>query len=254
MVSLDDNNVYFLINFFRSNRERLESIFAGSAPVVISANGLIQRNADCNYQFRQDSNFWYLTGIEEPDVLLVIDKNKEYLILPEFTNTQKIFNGYQTEENLSKCSGIDNIYDHTVGWRKLTNRLKKVKHVATIIAPPIRIDDVGLYTNPGKLLLQNKIRQINPDIKLLDLRSHFATMRVIKQPIEIKAITKAVDITIDGFRHIIGQDYSYEYQYDADLYRSFRMAGANNYAYLPVIGSGKNACVLHYSKCDSLCR
>ena len=75
-------NSFFTQEFFAGNRARLRELFTGTAPIVIAANGLMQRGADCSYPFSQDANFWYLTGIDEPDVTLVMDKDKEYLIVP----------------------------------------------------------------------------------------------------------------------------------------------------------------------------
>ena len=74
---------HFSTEFFVNNRKRLRELFVGTAPIVITANGVLQRNGDSSYAFRQDSSFWYLTGINEPDIILVIDKSKEYLIIPQ---------------------------------------------------------------------------------------------------------------------------------------------------------------------------
>ena len=63
---------HFSSGFFAGNRRRLQTLFTGTAPIVITANGLLQRGADSTYAFAQDANFWYLTGIDEPDIILVM--------------------------------------------------------------------------------------------------------------------------------------------------------------------------------------
>ena len=68
----------FTSEFFAGNRQRLRDLFTGTAPIVLTANGLLQRGADVVYPFAQDASFWYLTGIDEPDILLVMDRDKEY--------------------------------------------------------------------------------------------------------------------------------------------------------------------------------
>ncbi|MEO8784984.1 MAG: aminopeptidase P N-terminal domain-containing protein, partial [Candidatus Saccharimonadales bacterium] len=62
------------MEFFAGNRQRLRSLFTGTAPIVITANGLLQLNSDVTFTFRQDSSFWYLTGINDPGVILVMDR------------------------------------------------------------------------------------------------------------------------------------------------------------------------------------
>ena len=69
-------NSSFDKEFFKGNRQKLRELFLGTAPIVITANGLVQKNADETLEFSQDSNFWYLTGIDEPNLILVMDKNK----------------------------------------------------------------------------------------------------------------------------------------------------------------------------------
>jgi len=73
---------HFTSEFFAGNRQRLRELFTGTAPIVVTASGILQRSGDSTFPFAQDANFWYLTGIDEPDILLVMDRDKEYLIVP----------------------------------------------------------------------------------------------------------------------------------------------------------------------------
>ena len=82
---------YFTSDFFAANRARLRELFHGTAPIVITANGLLQRGGDSSFTFAQDANFWYLTGIDEPDLVLVLDRDKEYIIVPERSNSRQAF-------------------------------------------------------------------------------------------------------------------------------------------------------------------
>src|SRR6185503_16937614 len=93
--------------FFAANRERLRQLFTGTAPIVLTAYGLVQKTSDEAYDFRQDGNFWYLTGIDEPDVVLVMDKGREYLIVPERGDWVEASEGAIDFEKLTRQSGID---------------------------------------------------------------------------------------------------------------------------------------------------
>src|SRR5680860_991060 len=108
---------HFSTEFFVNNRKRLRELFVGTAPIVITANGVMQRNGDSTFNFRQDSNFWYLTGINQPDIILVIDKLKEYLILPEQQHYQTVFHGDHDMQQLEALSGITTICDNSEGWK-----------------------------------------------------------------------------------------------------------------------------------------
>lgn len=236
------------VAFFKGNRERLQSLFTGTAPIVLTANGLLQRNSDSNFPFRQDSSFWYLTGIEDPDIILVIDKNKEYLIVPERDHSREAFDGSISSEQLESVSGIETVYGSIEGWKLLSTRLKKVKHVATIAAAPGYIEQHGLYTNPSRARLIEQVTTCNNEIELLDLRSHITRMRAIKQPIELEIITSAIDLTakvLTKLKKKGWEKFSYEYELEAAITAGFREHGASH-AYQPIVAGGKNACTLHY--------
>lgn len=234
--------------FFSGNRERLRTLFTGTAPIILTANGLLQRNSDVTYPFRQDSTFWYLTGITEPDVLLVMDKGKEYLIIPERDERRVAFDGQVQNEHLTTVSGVETVLPATQGWKQLASRIKKVKHIATIAAPPSYIDAHGMYTNPARQHLIRRIKSHNSEIELLDLRTHIARLRSIKQPAEIDTIQSAIDLTADALKKLQrrGLDkYDTEYEVDAALTAHFRSNNATH-AYQPIVAAGANACTLHY--------
>lgn len=239
----------FSSDFFGQNRERLRQLFTGTAPIVITANGLLQRASDEAYPFHQDRNFWYLTGIDEPDITLVMDKTKEYLIVPSRSQTRKAFDGALDETELIRTSGITEILNEKDGWKQLENRLKKVKHVATLAASPRYMDAWGLYANPARAELIRKLKEIDSDLELLDLRVHMARMRMVKQASELAAIRQACDITIDTIKEVIRPSslarYAYEYEIEADIARGFRRRGARGHAFTPIVASGKRGCTLH---------
>lgn len=239
----------FDAEFFAGNRRRLRELFTGTAPIVITANGLLQRNGDNNYLFRQDSNFWYLTGIETPSAILVLEKAKEYLIIPTLSEVDEVMGRPHDFEALSRRSGIEQVLDQKSGWKQLTNRTKKVKHIATLSAAPAFVEHYGFYANPARADLIEKLKAINSDLELLDLREHLARMRMVKQPSELKAIQQAIDITIKALKKVQRKfpNYHYEYQIEADLSHEFRRQGAQGHAFSPVVAAGANTCHLHHT-------
>jgi Xaa-Pro aminopeptidase len=238
----------FSPDFFRQNRERLRTLFTGTAPIVLTASGLLQRNSDTTYPFRQDGSFWYLTGIREPDIMLVLDKGKEYLIVPDREASREAFDGGLDFEQLAEQSGIEDVVDEKSGLRRLSSRLKKVQHAATLSAPPAFIQAHGIYTNPARARLISYIKeQASDSVELLDLRPHLTRMRSIKQEVELEAIQAAIDLTAKTLKqvHKKRDKYDHEYEVEADITAGFRKVGYGH-AYEPIVASGANACTLHY--------
>jgi Xaa-Pro aminopeptidase len=244
---MESSESIFGSEFFAGNRARLRTLFSGTAPIVITANGLLQRSADTTFTFRQDSNFWYLTGLDEPDLILVLDKEKEYLILPAGYEARRRFDGGQSVEWLAQRSGIVSVLENEAGWKQLSNRLKKVKHVATLAALPAYIEHYNFYTNPARATMLARIQEINPAIELLDLRQHLTKLRVIKQPAELQAIEEAIAVTAAGLKKVQRKlgSYTSEQAIAADLTYEFSQRGAQH-AFDPVVASGAHAVTIHH--------
>jgi len=239
---------HFTSTFFSGNRNILRSLHKKSGPIVLTANGLLQRNNDMAYHFRQDSNFWYLTGLNLPDAVLVIDNNAEYIILPKRGAHQETFDGALDISALRLQSGIDQILDFEAGWTRLSGQLKRAKQVTSLIPPPEYIEAYSFYTNPARAALIRKLNQIKPGLELVDARQNLATMRMIKQKPELAAMRQAIDITVGTLDDIASKikDYAYEYEIEADLLNGFRKKGASGTSFPSIVAAGKNACTIHY--------
>lgn len=241
----------FSSDFFARNRARLLQLFTGTAPIVLTASGQIEKASGEAYAFYQDRDFWYLTGIDEPDVVFVSDKGREYLIVPTRVTMRDMFDGALDYGELARRSGITDIVDEKDGWRQLNARIKKVKHVATLAAPPKYSDRWGIYSNPARTELIRKLKDANGAAELLDLSQHLTRMRMIKQEPELHALQRAIDITTATLGEITRPSrlakYAYEYEIEADLTRGFRRRGASGHAFTPVVASGEHTCTIHYT-------
>lgn len=238
---------FFTPDFFIGNRRHLRQLCATTEPIIVTANGLLQRGADSTYAFAQDANFWYLTGVNEPDVLLVMLGNAEYLIVPERDDSREIFDGAVNDDALSRVSGIVEVLDQTNGWKRLAKDLKA--GISTTLAPaPAYIEHYGMYVNPARLALAKQL-EVHGVTQILDAAPHMAAMRVIKQPAEIAAIQAAIDTTINTLLQLTPAanlvTYDHEYQLEADITRGFRFRGAYGHAFEPIVAGGSNACTLH---------
>jgi Xaa-Pro aminopeptidase len=242
---------HFTSDFFTANRAKLREL-ANSNLVVITAHGLLQRNSDMPMAFRQDSNFWYLTGITEPDVVLVMDDRDEYLIVPTRDAIRQAFDGSIEGSDLSDRSGITEIYDAEAGWQRLAQSLKTAKTVGTLSAPPAYIEHYAFYTNPARANLIQKLKAHNSELQAQDLKDAFIKLRVIKQPVELRAIEASIDLTVKTLTGLHSQlsTLHHEYEIEAYITKAFRHKNAKH-GYTPIIASGGSACTLHYEANDA---
>lgn len=240
---------HFSQAFFIANRQRLRDLANTTAPIVVTANGLLQRGADGTYAFAQDANFWYLTGVDEPDIILVMTADEEYFIVPGRDDSRVAFDGTIDDESLKNRSGIARVFDSATGWQKLAKAVKHTLKIATVPAAPSYLEDYGLYTNPARRRLQLQIKTILADVELVDIGKHLVQLRMIKQPPELAAIQSAIDITIAALQEVTQpaklSTYRYEYQLEADISRGFRSRGASGHAFEPIVAGGVRACTLH---------
>lgn len=239
----------FTAEFFRGNRQRLREALQSDMPLVITANGQLQRGADSAFAFAQDASFWYLTGIQEPDITLVMTKNEEYLIVPRRSSSREAFDGAISHAELTKRAGVNEVYDNEAGWQRLEQLLKTTKKVATLPAPPSYIEQLGMYTNPARTVLINKMKTV-AEVEVQEIAQELAHLRMVKQPPELAAIRQAIDITASTLQELTQPTnlarYRYEYELEADISRGFRQRGASGHAYDPIVAAGQQACTLHY--------
>lgn len=236
----------FTSEFFVGNRRRLLEQTNANL-IVLTANGLLQRSADTTYSFRQESNFWYLTGIEEPDFVLVMDNDETFLIAPKRADHRDLWDGKVDRKALQSVSGIDSLVEHHEGWLILDKLLKKHKKVHTITPAEPYIEHFGFYANPARCTLLSALAK-HRKLEQVDIRKSLARLRQIKQEPELDAIQSAIDITSKSLLKIKAKlaKYKTENQVVADITRDFIRSGIKGHAYQPIVASGQNATTIHY--------
>ncbi len=239
--------------FFSENRRKLVQRLQADgieAPIIIAAHGMLQRSADTTFPFQQDSSFWYLTGINIPDLIVVLHKGEEFIIVPKRDTVRETFDGAINTKKLESETGIKVFLDDTEGWRKIDEIIKKTKKFATFTPGPSYYEKHGFYANPARNAFTSRMNALGADLEAIDIKPVVATMRMIKQPDEIRALQKAIDITTDTLLEIAKPErlksYKYEYELEADVTRGFRFRGARGHGFDPIVAGGMNATTLHY--------
>ncbi len=238
---------HFDVSFFAGNRQKLRTSCSEDAPIIIAANGRMQKSADIAFPFHQDSNFWYLSGINEPEATLVIDGEETYLIAPQSTDYLSYFYGQMRGGDSDQSFGIERVYASEEGWQKIAKRIKKTNKAYSLTPPPDYMDIYGMFTNPTRKALVEKLQSIVPKIEIIDVRQDLALQRMTKQSCEIAALQSAIDLTVAAFEHVGSNTYKTEKEIEAAFSMYFLQHGQHDHAYDPIVAAGKNACLMHTS-------
>lgn len=231
---------------FTHNRQNLIHQLK-SGVVCIAAYRSMQSSNDMASIFQQEANFWYLTGIEHADWQLIIDVStaEEWLVAPQISSAHEIFDGSLSPAMASEVSGIKKIISRDEG-DLLLRTLAKKHSVAYAVNNPVYSDHFNFSLNPA--LSENKRQLERLFQKVIDCQKDLAKLRAIKQPEEITAMQRAIDVTVKGFEIVKEKlpQLKYEYEIEAEFSYYFKRSCGASHAYDPIVAGGKNACTLHY--------
>ncbi|MCX6231609.1 MAG: aminopeptidase P N-terminal domain-containing protein [Bacteroidetes bacterium] len=253
MHKININNSLFI-----KNRENLVKYISPDSIVIIHANDEMPRNGDQYFSYRQNSDMFYLTGINEPKTILVLCPQhpnfKEIVFVSKPNEDHAIWYGYQpSKEDITAISGIKQVMwlgDFDAVVRELIIGCKNIylntnEYIKFI--PDVE-DRNQRFTKEikGKYPLHNYHR-IAPLV---------TSLRLIKDDVEIELIKKACEITSKAFLRILKfiKPGCFEYEVEAELSHEFAVNKANGHAYYPIIASGENACTLHYTENKNSCK
>jgi Xaa-Pro aminopeptidase len=253
---------YFLISneIFILNRKNFVSRLKANSLAVFHSNDEFPRNGDQNFLFKQNPDFFYLTGIDQEQSILLLYPDcpnpayKEVLFLRQTNDHIAIWEGHKyTKDEAKKASGIDTIY-----W---LNEFDAILHTIINYADNVYINtnendryahtvpyrDIRLFEN-----LKAKYPLHHYERSALILRD----LRAVKSSVEIELTKKACEITRDAFIRVLKfiKPGIAEYEIEAEITHEFLRQRATGHAYSPIIASGKNAIVLHYTDNNQVCK
>ena len=240
----------------KRRKQFLRMVGVGNIAVIASAS-IMQRNSDVEFPFRQNSDFFYLTGFDEPEAVLVLVPGREQgeyiLFCREYDETMALWVGASAGlEGALKDFGandsfpIDDIDDILPGLLENKNRL---------------YFPIGVHPEFDQQLMdwskQVRARSragVSAPAEFVSSDHLLHEMRLIKSAFEIKQMKKAAKISVQA--HIKAmqtcQPGMYEYQVDASLKHTFISQAAQQEAYPAIVGGGHNGCVLHYIDNNSI--
>ncbi|HEX2394223.1 MAG TPA: aminopeptidase P family protein [Bacteroidales bacterium] len=246
-------------SFFVQNRERLSHALKPRSLVIMHANDEMNRTADQDYPFRQNSDLFYLCGINQEQTILVLcpdypdESLKEVLFIRRSNPKLELWEGHKLIIN--EARGISGI-----------NSVKFIDEFDSVLAP-LAMFVHSIYLNLPEL--QKSIPELpNRNLRYAhSLQRKFPAhtyerlapimrdLRTIKSETEIELIREACNITNEAFKSVLRslKPGLMEYEVEAEIIYEFIRRGARGHAYPPIIASGVNACSLHYNHNNGVC-
>ena len=236
---------------FAKRRIRLMADMEPNSIAIIPSATETIRNNDVHHSFRQDSDFYYLTGFDEPDSVAVIAPGRAHgefiLFCRERDKTRELWDGYRAgPEGAIKDFGADDGFPISDIDDILPGLIEGKSRVYYAMGRHKSFDEqVMAWVNS---IRANARQGAQPPGEFVDLDHLLHDLRLYKSAAEAKMMLEAGCISARG--HVRAMQYvkpgMYEYELEAEILHEFAKSGARLPAYSSIVGGGKNACVLHY--------
>lgn len=245
---------------FIENRKRFIAAMKPLSIAIFNSNEEMPRNGDAMYDFKQNSDLYYLTGLDQEDCMLVlfpdcpIPSYREALFVKRTNETMEIWNGHKyTLDEAREVSGVANVfwYDEFDSLMKAT--INMAEHVYLNLNENDRASNPAPYRDHTFAL---NMRQRFPLHKFERAAPILQRLRSIKSPLEIEVMRTAISCSEKMFARVLRfvKPGVMEYEVEAEVIHEFVRNGASGHSFHPIVASGKNACILHYIDNSDVCR
>jgi Xaa-Pro aminopeptidase len=244
---------------FVNNRANLKKLLQRNSIAVVNANDILPTNADGSLLLRQNSDLFYLTGIEQEESILLLypdahdEKQHEILFLRQPNALMETWEGHKlTKDEAKKFSGVARV-EWLSDFPALFHRLMcECEHVYMNTNEHKRAN-VVVETRDARFVKDVQARYPLHDFQRLARLMH--RLRAVKSGIEVELLRKACAITEAGFRRVCQfvKPVVNEMEVEAEFAHEFIRRGGQ-FAYSPIIASGANACALHYLENNQPCK
>jgi Xaa-Pro aminopeptidase len=238
--------------FFTRNRSNLLDSIKDNSILLLFAGDAPQKSADEAYSFTTNRNFYYLTGSNRENMILMITKlngkiNQTLFIEEADPVLEKWIGKRMTVEEAKDASGIENIqfiedFEGTIARYMLMYNVKRLY---------LDLEKRGWDSIPTKAKLFAKTAlEKYPQLKIKNIYHDICSLRLIKSDEEVAEIRKAIAITHEGIKSLMNNTKPglIEYQIEANFDYVLKCNGVTDYAFKTIAASGVNATVLHYSQ------
>ncbi|HOY07477.1 MAG TPA: Xaa-Pro aminopeptidase [Saprospiraceae bacterium] len=245
---------------YQHNRKRFTREMKPNTLAIFNSNDQMPRSGDSFHNFRQNAGLLYLSGIDQEETMLLLfpdcpkEGHKEVLLIRRTNEHLAVWEGHKyTKEEARATSGIEKVYF--------------LDEADSMINEMILLSD-GIYLNLNEndrflspveyrdLRFAREIRQNYPAHAVYRAQLVLKKIQTVKSHWEVDATQHCIDITGKAFRRVLEfvKPGVWEYEIEAEITHEFIRNRGTGHAYTPIIGSGKNACVLHYIENNQQCQ
>ena len=243
---------------FIANRERLKQLLTANSLAVLNANDLVPTNADGTMTGVPNSDIFYLTGVEQEQTILLIypdadeEKHRELLFLREATAENELWEGRKlTKAEARVATGIQNIH-WLSEFPRLFHRLMCECGRVYLNTNEHKRAIIEVESRDSRFIAETRRSYPVHDYQRLAPLMH--QLRAVKADAELALIRRACDLTAKGFLRVLKftKPGVRETEVEAEFAHEFIRHGGR-FAYPPIVGSGLNACCLHYVSNSATC-
>jgi Xaa-Pro aminopeptidase len=244
---------------FKKNRLKLSLRMTSHSLAIFNSNDVFSTGADSTLPFDQHRNIFYLSGVDQEESILLLFPNakleahREILFLKETNKHIAIWEGAKLNKSQATvCSGIKTVYWLNEFESIFSQLMEESTHFYYNNNEHYR-QAVEMETREDRFL--KMVKSTYPSHELLPIFPIMESLRGVKEPEELTLIKTACNITEKGFRRVLGfvKPGVMEYDIEAEYIHEFIRNRSKGFAYTPIIGSGYNACVLHYTENNQKC-
>lgn len=244
---------------FVRNREEFRKRMKPNSIAIFLSNDEMPRSADGYHNWRQNSDIFYLSGIDQEQSVLVLTTNcprknmQEILFLRETSDYIRVWEGHKyTKEEAEQTSGIEKVEWLDDLENTLSDLINMAENVYLNLNEHSRFDTEVPYKD---LRFAKEMRERYPLHRFHRSAPVLSDLRTVKHRYEIELLQEACDITAHAFDRVMKfvQPGVTEYQIEAEILHEFLSRRATGPAYNSIIASGKNACILHYNDNNQVC-
>ena len=244
---------------FVKNRIKFAAQMQSSALAVFNSNDVFSTGADSTLPFHQHRNIFYLSGVDQEESILILfpdaknSMHKEILFLKETNEHIAIWEGSKlSKKQATEVSGVQTVY-WLSDFDSIFDILMKEAEIVYFNNNNHYRKAVEMETREDRFI--KRVKSNYPKHRIENNFSIMESLRGVKEPEEIELIRKACNITEKGFRRVLGfvEPGVMEYEIEAEYAHEFLKNRSKGFAYTPIIGSGYNACVLHYIENNQRC-
>ncbi len=236
---------------FAARRQKFLQQLPANSIAILSSADECYRNGDTHYNYRQNSNFYYLTGFTEPDAVAVFIPRRtegEFILFNRVKDPSKeIWTGYYAgQAGAVKDYGANQAFAITELDAKMVELLTGKQRVYYATA---RNDQFDVRVMHWVNELQAKVRSgVGTPTEFFNIETIVHEMRLIKSSAELAIMRHAGNISAQAHKKAMHVCHPgmYEYQLQAAIEYEFKYHGSSYPAYGSIVGGGKNACILHY--------